>query len=285
MTAVPSRRPQLIPWKAAGARTERRRSADEVVRETGWVFNNERGEDLSLEQFVATGDAEVAKYMRRFGLSNDTGQQSLLEIGSGIGRMTAAFTREYAMVLATDVDAAFLERCRETVARFGRTPVLRTAHIADGRSIPVADASVDVVFSYITLQHCSSADALALSREALRVVKPGGRVLLNFRTWRPVDYLLVPIGACVRRGWRLPVVGPWLSRWRWSTRLGWQANRLRPADVIAHLAAGPVPMTDVEVYRHPAHEQPDSTFAGATVPQHPLPPAHESHWWLSARRS
>jgi hypothetical protein len=36
-----------------------------------------------------------------------------------------------------------------------------------------------VVFSYITLQHSDPADALHLTSEAFRVVKTGGRVVLN----------------------------------------------------------------------------------------------------------
>jgi hypothetical protein len=38
------RRSQLMPWKTAGRVTERYASGDEVVRETGWVFNNATGE-------------------------------------------------------------------------------------------------------------------------------------------------------------------------------------------------------------------------------------------------
>ncbi len=41
-----------VPWKAAGTTREGKRSADEVVRETGWVFNNVTGGDLSLAEFV-----------------------------------------------------------------------------------------------------------------------------------------------------------------------------------------------------------------------------------------
>ena len=46
------RRPQLTPWRTAGERAEGPQSADEVVRETGWVFNNETGSALTLAQFV-----------------------------------------------------------------------------------------------------------------------------------------------------------------------------------------------------------------------------------------
>ena len=62
------RRPQLVPWKAAGQTSERQASGDDVVRTTGWVFNNETGNELTLEQFVATGDAEVPAYLTVFGL-------------------------------------------------------------------------------------------------------------------------------------------------------------------------------------------------------------------------
>ena len=51
------RRSQLIPWKAAGRVTEEQASADEVVQATGWVFNNETGDTLTLAEFVATGDS------------------------------------------------------------------------------------------------------------------------------------------------------------------------------------------------------------------------------------
>lgn len=278
------RRPQLTPWKAAGTRSEDSHDADEVVRQTGWVFNNETGSKLSLAQFVATGDLEVRRYLKRWKLADTASTSTLLEIGSGIGRMTAAFSREFGSVIASDVDAAFLERCRETVARFGRPSNLRTAHIADGHTIPVSDASVDVVFSYITLQHCSAADALHLTKEAFRVVKPGGRVILNYRRKVWADAILIPAGAIVRLLFAAPQVGERLSRWRWSTRLGWQANRVSPADVFAYLAAHGVKIDDPHLFHHRARSLPHTTSAGTTVPQHNLDVAAKSHWWLTAHR-
>jgi len=258
------RRPQLTPWKAAGTRSEDSRDADEVVRQTGWVFNNETGSKLSLAQFVATGDLEVRRYLKRWKLKDTASTLSILEIGSGIGRMTAAFSREFASVVATDVDAAFLERCRETVARFGRPSHLRTAHIADGHTIPVSDASVDVVFSYITLQHCSAADALKLTG------------------W--LDALLLPAGVVVRTLFAAPQVGERLSRWRWSTRLGWQANRVSPAEVFEFLMSHGVTVNDPHLFHHRSRALPRTSVAGIEVPQHNLDVAAKSHWWLTAHR-
>ena len=153
------RRRQLTPWRAAGTRAEARDNADDVVRETGWVFNN-RGDHMSLGEFVATGDHETLAYLEAFGLAQPgtqgagLEQQTMVEIGSGIGRMTASFSRTFGKVIACDLDPAFLERCRETVAQFGRADHLHTSHVADGRTLSIPDNSADLVFSYITLQHC-----------------------------------------------------------------------------------------------------------------------------------
>jgi ubiquinone/menaquinone biosynthesis C-methylase UbiE len=276
-------RRQIIPWRAAGTRAEMRRNADEVVRDTGWVFNNQTGSSLTLEEFVQTGDAEVEIYLDRFQWSEMAPQSSVLEIGSGIGRMTAALTRRFASVIATDVDAAFLERCRETVARFGKVSALRTVHIADGSSINTADDSVDAVFSYITLQHCKASDALRLTTEALRVVKPGGYIALNYRTWVPADIILVPAGGVMRWLWRIPVVGQRLSQWRWSTRLGWQANRLDPRRVLALLEASNISLKDPVILHHPGRPQRSVSLDGAVVRQRDLDVANKSHWWLVAQ--
>lgn len=271
-----TRRRQHVPWKAAGTASEAEHSADDVVRETGWVFNNVTGDGLNLAEFVRTGDHEIQAYLRAFGLlTDDLPEQTMVEIGSGIGRMTAGFSRMFAKVIACDLDAAFLERCRETVAQFGAPEKLQTCHVADGRTLGMADDSVDLVFSYITLQHCHHDDGLALAREAVRVAKSGGHIALNFRTWVPQDIVLWPTGKLVRASWRLPRVGPRIAQMRLPTRLGWQANRLTPKEVMA--AIGPH-VSDVTIFRGPKRrgfELPgtqDGTFVGV----------HRSHWWVVA---
>jgi SAM-dependent methyltransferase len=260
-----------------------RRNADEVVQDTGWVFNNETGSALTLEHFVATGNAEVDVYLNRFGWSEMPPSMSILEIGSGIGRMTAALTRQFRTVIASDVDAAFLERCRETVSRFGDVTALRTVHIADGSSVHLEDNSVDLVFSYITLQHCKASDALRLTSEATRVVKPGGWIALNYRTYVPADAFLLPAGALMRVLWNVPGVGPKLSQWRWSTRLGWQANRLNPRRVLNLLETSRVEFDELVILHHPGRPASQATFMGEPVRQRDLDVANKSHWWLLAR--
>ncbi len=275
-----ARRPQLVPWKTAGRVSEVQRSGDEVVRETGWVFNNRTGEQLTLRAFTESGDHEVGAFLHLFGLDGDDNQrQTLVEIGSGIGRMTAAFTRAYGHVIACDLDAAFLERCRQTVSQFGRVGRLQTCHVDDGRTVAIGDDAADVTFSYITLQHCKAEDALSLVSEALRITRPGGTVALNFRTWSRSDIVLWPAGNIVRLLWRVPGLGQLLARQRLASRLGWQANRLSPHEVLHHVGQGPRPLSNVLLYRSPSRRPfhidgvDEGTFEGV----------NRSHWWLLAR--
>ena len=269
------RRAQLIPWKAAGRVSERMASGDDVVRQTGWVFNNATGDSLTLAEFVETGDHEVPAYLETFGLRTDANQQrTLVEIGSGIGRMTCAFTREFGSVVACDLDRGFLERCYETVGRFGKVERLRTLEVADGRSLDLPDRSADVAFSYITLQHCATDDALALSQEAVRVTRPGGTVVLNYRGPSASDIALLPAGAIVRALYRIPKLGGMLSRKRSMTRLAWQVSRLRPEQVLGRIGGS---LTDVQIWTNPTGSL--RTNVGAA---HHFDGINPSHWWLIA---
>lgn len=269
------RRSQLIPWKAAGRVSEQMASGDDVVRRTGWVFNNATGDDLTLAEFVATGDDEVPAYLETFGLRQPENQQrTVVEIGAGIGRMTCAFTREFGAVVACDLDQGFLERCYETVGRFGKADRLRTLEVSDGRTLDLPPNSADLAFSYITLQHCNEDDALELASESIRVVRPGGKIALNFRRRSKLDPIVIPTGAIVRSLYRVPKFGGWLSRQRFVTRLAWQASRLDPDEVVGPLAPQ---IADIEIWTNPKtriHVTDGSirTFEGV----------NPRHWWLIA---
>ena len=178
-------------------------------------------------------------------------------------------------MVACDLDAAFLERCRETVAQFGRPERLQTSPVADGRSIALADDTADLAFSYITFQHCHHDDALALTADAVRVVHTGGHVVLNYRTWTASDVMLWPAGKIVRALWRVPKLGPAISKRRSIARLGWQANRLAPDEVMAAVSSK---LSDVQIFRSPQRR----SFAIDGTSEETFEGVHRSHWWLVA---
>lgn len=103
-------------------------------------------------------------------------KKTVLEIGYGGGRVLAAAARAFGRAVGVDI-----HDCGSTVleelARLG----VRNAelHCGDGRSLPVPDASVDVVYSFIVLQHVEHlAIHRALVAETARVLRPGGVAVL-----------------------------------------------------------------------------------------------------------
>jgi malonyl-CoA O-methyltransferase len=103
----------------------------------------------------------------------------VLDLGAGTGRVTRELKRRYrgALVIALDLAPGMLREARrhqQWWRRFERV-------CADALRLPLADASVDVVFSSLMLQWCEPLDtALA---ECRRVLKPDG--FFAFSTFGP----------------------------------------------------------------------------------------------------
>ena len=103
----------------------------------------------------------------------------VLDLGAGTGRVTRELKRRYrrALVIALDLAPGMLREARrhqQWWRRFERV-------CADALRLPLADGSVDIVFSSLMLQWCQPLDtALA---ECRRVLKPDG--FFAFSTFGP----------------------------------------------------------------------------------------------------
>jgi sarcosine/dimethylglycine N-methyltransferase len=101
---------------------------------------------------------------------------SLLDIGSGIGGPARWIATQYdCTVTGVDVTAAFCEAARALNAACG---VADRAQIFEGTALalPFPDASFDRAYAHGVLM--SIADKGGVYREACRVLKPGGRLVL-----------------------------------------------------------------------------------------------------------
>ncbi|GAB4352996.1 MAG: malonyl-ACP O-methyltransferase BioC [Gammaproteobacteria bacterium] len=103
----------------------------------------------------------------------------LLELGCGTGYCTRALEGRYrkARIWALDIAEAMLVQTRRGSGWFSRTRCL----CGDAQRLPVADRSIDLIFSNLTLQWCD--DLAAAFAEFQRVLRPGGAVL--FSTFGP----------------------------------------------------------------------------------------------------
>jgi malonyl-CoA O-methyltransferase len=108
----------------------------------------------------------------------------ILDIGAGTGACSSALSKRYkgARVIALDFAVNMLRQARKRVSFLERYLRGRQAFICgDAQLLPIATASVDMIFSCLTLQWCDDLDHTF--KELHRVLKPGG--LLMFSTFGP----------------------------------------------------------------------------------------------------
>lgn len=96
----------------------------------------------------------------------------VLEIGVGTGKNVPYYPAGME-ITAIDLSPRMLERARQRVARDG---VAVDLQLADAQALPFPDASFDTVVS--TFVFCSVPDPVQGLREAHRVLRPGGQLLL-----------------------------------------------------------------------------------------------------------
>lgn len=103
----------------------------------------------------------------------------VLDVGAGTGTASAVLARRYrgARVIALDLAHAMLRQARRRAPWFGRMRCV----CGDMERLPLADASVDMIFSNLALQW--SNDPGTVFAEFRRVLRPGG--VLLFSTFGP----------------------------------------------------------------------------------------------------
>ena len=119
----------------------------------------------------------------------------VLEIGIGTG-LTVPGYPDNCKIIGLDYSAAMLTKARKRIARLGA--VDRVALLqGDAAHLPFSDDYFDVVFAPYVMSVVT--DPLGVGREANRVCRPDGRILLlnHFRSERPafaaVDRVLSPL--------------------------------------------------------------------------------------------
>lgn len=115
------------------------------------------------------GPAEVAGILEGIDLADRT----VLDVGSGSGGITIDLVRRHdaGHVIGIDVEAGVCADARRRVEHAGLSDRVEIQQVAPG-PFPLADESVDIVFSKDSIIHIPDKEALA--RDAFRVLRPGG---------------------------------------------------------------------------------------------------------------
>jgi ubiquinone/menaquinone biosynthesis C-methylase UbiE len=140
------------------------------------------GAASDAETFFASGRRETDAFLKHTGVVPHR-SQTVLEIGCGMGRMTARLAELFGTVIALDVSPEMLAKARTALSgHHNITYVLGAGTDLAG----IESNSVDVVFSYIVLQHVPTVDGqLNYFRETRRVLRTGGVAAIQIRANTP----------------------------------------------------------------------------------------------------
>ena len=154
-----------------------------------------RGGLWNEAEFFAAGEAEVAAIDAMCTpLARPHARRLALDFGCGVGRLTRALASRYANVVGVDISPSMLERARALNAH---VPNMRFVENVHSRLDFLADASVDFIYSTITLHHIPPALQRAYIAEFARVLAPDGVAVFQIvsgysRDWRGWGYRLLP---------------------------------------------------------------------------------------------
>lgn len=103
-----------------------------------------------------------------------TGRE-VVDMGAGEGELALLLARFAGRVTAVDQSQAMLKEVRSKAEAAGLGSVVQVCE-SDMESLPLADASADAVFLSQALHHAAQPEAAV--REAARILRPGGQVIL-----------------------------------------------------------------------------------------------------------
>ena len=125
------------------------------------------------ESYRISGGFTKALLERCVGVNPD---DVILEIGAGVGRVgtfLAPICKEW---IGTDVAENMLIHARRRLAQFSN---VRTVPISGFDLSPIASESVDLVYCTVVFMHLDEWERYSYVKEGFRVLRPGGRMLVD----------------------------------------------------------------------------------------------------------
>jgi len=142
------------------------------------------------DEFFATGVRDVDILMEQAAAwRKPVAPRSALDFGCGIGRLSQAMAGHFDKVYGVDISPKMIELARQLNHNGARVEYLCNPA---GDLSYFADGSIDMILSWITLQHVRPRYARRYIQEFLRVLAPGGLLLFQYPS--------KPIGFGVRLG-------------------------------------------------------------------------------------
>lgn len=157
-----------------------------------YYINSDCGRNITEEQFRKSGKIAYKQLVIEDGLIKDGG--SIVDFGCGTGRMSEFMAKDFKKVIGLDISRTMIAQGKQRLKKLQNVKLLET----DGKTIPLPNNSVDLVFSYLVFQHIKTRSMVKNTfKEIYRILKPYGifKVLLRSDTqkdmnrwWSGVEY-------------------------------------------------------------------------------------------------
>jgi SAM-dependent methyltransferase len=137
---------------------------------------DKRGNRWDLREFFALGEQEIADRLQRAARWGLPGRREALDFGCGVGRLTQAMCGHFERAAGVDIAPSMIKQAR----RYNRHGDRCQYHLnaADHLGLFAPDR-FDFVYSIIVLQHMPSHLAMGYLREFVRVLAPGGLLMVQ----------------------------------------------------------------------------------------------------------
>ena len=124
------------------------------------------------ETYWASGRRDLDLMLGVAGADGSLGSSLAVEIGCGIGRIARLVAGDFDRVIATDISAHMLKQAEDRAA----VPNVSYVLLGSDLALPAPNNTVDLVYAWTVFRHVSEVVFAGYLDEALRVLKPGGRL-------------------------------------------------------------------------------------------------------------
>ena len=167
-----------------------KRDWDERARNNAKWFINQSGLQQSDSEFDKSGALAVEQLvvydLDLLASHADSSQLRVLELGSGIGRMTRFLAELFSEVHATDVSGEMIRQAKERLADLNNVHFHETTGYDFAR---LPSEYFDLVFSAFVFEHVPSLEIIHSNlRDAFRVLKPGGFIKFQTNSLTAFDF-------------------------------------------------------------------------------------------------
>jgi ubiquinone/menaquinone biosynthesis C-methylase UbiE len=160
---------------------DQKKANDAAVLEAAWdtsaqsiegamhaILHGVRDQDV----FDAEGKAQAAS-IQEYVNPDDT----VLELGCGIGRIVKHLAPTCRKIYGVDISEQMLDHAARWLKDLNNVELVH----CNGRDLrALSDDTIDFTYSLLVLQHMDKNDAFVYLKEIFRILKDGGRALLNF---------------------------------------------------------------------------------------------------------